>query len=87
MDKQWKEHLVLSGAEQGHNVTVVFKLSTFNYIPVLDTTSCAQIHKGADQAGHKMEVDTQSHPHQIVSTNLVAFIKWFLDVSRLVLTI
>ena len=43
-------------------------------------TGCAWIFRGADQAGHKMEVDMQSHPHQIVSINLVAFIKRFLDV-------
>ena len=61
-------------------VTLVFKLSAFNDIPMLDTTSGAQILRGADQAGHKMEVDMQSHPHQIVSINLVAFIKQFLDV-------
>ena len=61
-------------------VTSVFELSTFDNIPVLDTTSGAQLLRGADQAGHKMEVDMQSHPHQIVSINLVAFIKRFLDV-------
>ena len=61
-------------------VTLVFELSTFDDIPVLDTTSGAQLLRGADQAGHKMEVDMQSHPHQIVSINLVAFIKRFLDV-------
>ena len=61
-------------------VTLVFELSTFDDIPVLDTTSGAQILRGADQAGHKMEVDMQSHPHQIFCINLVAFIKRFLDV-------
>ena len=34
-------------------VTLVFELSTFEDIPVLDTTSGAQILRGADQAGHK----------------------------------
>ena len=61
-------------------VTMVFELSTFDDSPLLDTTSGAQILRGADQAGHKMEEDMQSHPHQVVSINLVAFIKLFLDV-------
>ena len=34
-------------------VTLVFELSTFDDIPVLDTTSGAQILRGADQAGIK----------------------------------
>ena len=59
-------------------VTLVFELSTFDDFAVLDTTSCAQIFRGADQAGHNLEVDMQSHPHQIVINNLVAFIKRFL---------
>ena len=42
---------------------------------MLDTTGCARILRGADQAGHKMGVDMQSHPHQIVTIYLVAFIK------------
>ena len=46
---------------------------------MLETDGCAWILRGADQAGHKMEVDMQSHPHQIVSINLVAFIKRFLE--------
>ena len=53
---------------------------TLEDFPVLDTTGCARILRGADQAGHEMEVDMQSHSHQIVSINLVAFIKRFLDV-------
>ena len=36
---------------------------------------------GADLEGHKMEVNMQSHPHQIVSMNLVASIKRVLDVQ------
>ena len=63
-------------------VTLVFELSTFDDIAVLDTTSGAQILRGADQAGHKLEVDMRSHPHQIVIINLVAFIKRFLDVCN-----
>ena len=51
---------------------------------MLDTTGGARILRGADQAGHcpghKMEVDVQSHRNQIVSINLVAFIKRFLGV-------
>ena len=52
-------------------------IRTFEDFPVLDTTGCAKILRGADQAGHKMVVNMQSHPHQIVSINLVAFIKQF----------
>ena len=48
---------------------------------MLDTTGCARILRGADQAGHIMEVDMQRHPHQIVSINFVAFIKLSLDVQ------
>ena len=44
---------------------------------MLDITGGTRILRGADQAGHKMEVDLQSHPHQIVSINLVVFIKQF----------
>ena len=55
-------------------VTLEFELSRI--FPCL-TPLTVLVLRGADQAGHKMEADMQSHPHhdQIVSINLIAFIK------------
>ena len=76
MDEQGKNtgYLLLSRAQHGR-----VEIRTLEEFFVLDTTGGARILRGADQAGHKIEVDMQSHPHQIVSFNLVAFIRRFLD--------
>ena len=51
MDEQRTDQRVLGSAQQGH-----FAIRTFEDFPVLDTTGGARIFRGADQAGHKMEM-------------------------------
>ena len=54
------------------NKTVYLVVPSKVTLPVFDSTGDAEILRRANQAGHKMEADMHSHPHQIVSINLDA---------------
>ena len=60
--KKFKKQQVFNGAQPGH-----LGIPTFADFAVLDTIGCARILRGAEQLGHKMEIEMQSYPHQIIS--------------------